>query len=131
MGEQRPRSRGKRNYRADGEMLRYYRDAAHLTLEELEAAAGVSYTTISRIETGRIVSPRWGTLKPLANALGVDVDSLVIRETPVRSRPDVPEEPAQTQENERKIADVKRDKQNRDEQTRRENGLHDSGDRAT
>ncbi len=81
MTEHGKRSKGRRNYRANGETLSDLRDQAHLTLEQLEAASGVSYTTISRIENGRIISPRWGTLRQIANALGVDVDVLVIYRT--------------------------------------------------
>ncbi len=81
MAEHNKRSKGRRNYRANGEALSDFRDQAHLTLEDLEAASGVSYTTISRIENGRIISPRWSTLKQIANALGVEVDALVIYRT--------------------------------------------------
>lgn len=134
----RPSGRGKRNYRADGEALRYYRDVAHLTLEELEKAAGVSYTTISRIETGKIVSPRWPTLRQLANALGVKVESIVIHDAPASlrpggatPRPDVPEEPGATAENEARMDDVRQDKERRDRETRGEKNASDTGDRAS
>ena len=124
------RGRGSRNYRANGPMLRHYRDRAHLTLEELEEAAGVSYTTISRIETGRIVSPRWSTLRPLAKALGVEVDSIVVHEAPAEYEAVVPDEPAPTAENEARLDEVRREKEARDEGERGGKDASDTGDRA-
>lgn len=127
MTAQRKRGKGQRNYRADGEMLRHYRGRAHLTLEELEEASGVSYTTISRIENGAIVSPRWNTLRPLAKALGVEVDELVVHDLPER---DVPSEPGMTEANRERYEEVKRDKNERDRENT-DRGSRDTGDRTT
>jgi transcriptional regulator with XRE-family HTH domain len=53
-----------------GERLRYWREKRMLTMRELGDKAGVSYSTISRIETGRVV-PGIDTLIALARALDV------------------------------------------------------------
>lgn len=72
------RGKGRKTYRADGDALRYYRDRAHLTLYELDDKSGVSYTQISRIENGESESPRWKTIRLLADALSVEMDDLLI-----------------------------------------------------
>src|SRR5918912_4403429 len=48
----------------------------------LAKEAGVSPTTVSGIETGRIARPHFGTLHKLAQALGVDPRVLLSSEEP-------------------------------------------------
>src|SRR5918999_5585806 len=47
------------------------------TQARLAEEAGVSPTTVSGIESGRISRPHFGTLRKLAGALGVEPDELV------------------------------------------------------
>lgn len=56
--------------------LRRLREKRFLTQAELATMTGLTVTTISRIETGAH-KPRFGTLKKLANALGVEPEKLV------------------------------------------------------
>jgi transcriptional regulator with XRE-family HTH domain len=56
-----------------GASLRHYRERAGLTLTQLATASGISYTDLSRWETGARVhkrGPRTATLRKLAAALG-------------------------------------------------------------
>ena len=76
------RKQTRATYQANGRALRYYRTREHLTLHGLAEKAGVSFTQISRIETGVTAKPRWSTLMQLAETLGVDVDNLVIHDDP-------------------------------------------------
>lgn len=64
-------------YRVRPDRVRYWRTRRHLTLKKLEAASGVSFTQISRIENGHSPSPRFDTMEALAGALSVDVDLLL------------------------------------------------------
>src|SRR5215218_317761 len=48
------------------------------TQGRLAEEAGVSPTTVSGIESGRISRPHFGTLRKLAGALGVEPEELVI-----------------------------------------------------
>src|SRR5215210_1406803 len=54
-----------------GELIRYHRGRAGLTQEGLAERAGVSPTTVVRMENGEIRQPRIVTLQKLAAALGV------------------------------------------------------------
>lgn len=47
------------------------------TQARLAEEAGVSPTTVSGIESGRIVRPHFGTVRKLARALGVEAEELV------------------------------------------------------
>lgn len=60
-----------------GELVRYHRGEAKMTQEELAEKAGVSPTTVVRIESGDILQPRPATLTKIATALGVDPGTLV------------------------------------------------------
>jgi transcriptional regulator with XRE-family HTH domain len=71
-----------RPWRANGPAIRYYRARAHLTLKQVAEITGVSFTTISRIETGAVQSPRFSTMEAIADALGVEVDQLLIYTEP-------------------------------------------------
>ena len=55
-----------------GELIRYHRGEAKMTQEELAENAGVSPTTIVRLESGDIRQPRPATLGKIATALGID-----------------------------------------------------------
>lgn len=55
-----------------GLLLRQWRTRRGLSLYRLAERAGVSYVTISRIETGRM-SPTLAMLEKLAKALGISV----------------------------------------------------------
>ncbi len=60
----------------NGRKLRQLRQLKVLSMRELEEAAGVSYNTIWRLETGKTEAhPR--TIRRIANALGVDPSELV------------------------------------------------------
>lgn len=54
-----------------GERLRAIRTRRLLTQKELAAKVGVRWQTISEIESGR-QSPRFSTIRALAEALGVE-----------------------------------------------------------
>lgn len=48
-----------------------------LTQEELAIKAGVTYTTLSKIESGQVTNPTINTLKKIADALKVSVDDII------------------------------------------------------
>jgi len=54
------------------------REDAQLTQEQLAVKAGSSFTTVNRLEGGKITSPSFGTISKLAEALGIDVADLLI-----------------------------------------------------
>jgi transcriptional regulator with XRE-family HTH domain len=60
-----------------GGRLAAIRERRMLTQARLAAEAGVSPTTVSGIESGRISRPHFGTLRKLAEALGVDPEELL------------------------------------------------------
>ena len=62
---------------AVGTNLTVIRERRMWTQVRLAKEAGVSPTTVSGIETGRISRPHFGTLRRLANALGVDPQALL------------------------------------------------------
>ena len=62
--------------RVDGHKLRGLRERRVMTLRELADASGVGFDTISRIENGH-QEPRPGTVRKLAQALGVEAGELV------------------------------------------------------
>jgi len=59
-----------------GQRLRDLRERRVLTLEELGKKAGVHYTSIARIETGKAERPHPRTIRKLAAALGVSAEYL-------------------------------------------------------
>ena len=65
-----------------GTNLTVIRERRMWTQVRLAEEAGVSPTTVSGIETGRISRPHFGTLRRLANALGVDPQALLSPEQP-------------------------------------------------
>lgn len=58
----------------DGDKVKKLRLQANLTQEELAEMIGCNQDQISRFEKGQ--EPRYQTLKPLANALEVDIEYL-------------------------------------------------------
>jgi transcriptional regulator with XRE-family HTH domain len=54
------------------------REDANLTQEQLAVKAGSSFTTVNRLEGGKITSPSFATIAKLAEALHVDVADLLI-----------------------------------------------------
>lgn len=59
-----------------GLKIRDLREAKNLTQAELAEITGLSDRTISRIEVGR-VSPEFGTIEAVANALDITLDYLI------------------------------------------------------
>lgn len=57
--------------------LRELRERRFMTQDQLSQESGVRAATISEIENG-LRSPRFGTIKKLAAALGVEPDELII-----------------------------------------------------
>ena len=60
-----------------GRRLLVIRERRMWTQVRLAEEAGVSPTTVSGIESGRILRPHFGTLRKLAGALGVEPEELV------------------------------------------------------
>ncbi len=60
-----------------GRKLVVIRERRMWTQARLAEEAGVSPTTVSGIESGRILRPHFGTLRKLARALGVEPEELV------------------------------------------------------
>lgn len=59
--------------------LRRQRRRAKLTQVELATAAGVPQQTVSRIERGDAVDPRYSTVRAMAEVLDIPTDELVGR----------------------------------------------------
>src|SRR5215472_3464664 len=55
-----------------GAAIRGHRRASGLTQQQLAHTAGVSLGLVRDLEQGRTRSPRWGTVRVLAHALGLD-----------------------------------------------------------
>ena len=62
-----------------GQRVRRYRESAGLTQEELAGRAHIGRVTLARLETGE-QSPRFNTLRAIAQAFGVDVSALLVEE---------------------------------------------------
>jgi transcriptional regulator with XRE-family HTH domain len=65
-----------RDLRQLGGLLKRERERAGLTVRQLADAAGLVPSTISRLETGFIATPKPDHLQKLAQALGIDVEEL-------------------------------------------------------
>jgi transcriptional regulator with XRE-family HTH domain len=63
--------------RISGDRLRKVRDKRLLSQRELAERAGLSPTTILKLESGRVDEPHPRTIRKLAEALEVDPDELV------------------------------------------------------
>ena len=57
--------------------IKKYRKDKKLSQEELARKAGVTYSTIIKIESGANDNPTVKTLKKIADALGTTIDELV------------------------------------------------------
>ena len=62
----------------DGRALLNLRTEQGLTQEELAAACGTTFSTISRLERGAQGEPTLGTVQKIADALGVEPTALLI-----------------------------------------------------
>jgi len=60
-----------------GDRLRKVRDERLLSQRELAERAGLSPTTIQKLESGRVDEPHPRTIRKLADALEVDANELV------------------------------------------------------
>ncbi len=60
-----------------GANIKQLRKQKSLTQRDLAKLSGVSYSTLTKIEIGVIVSPRLEHLQKIAKALGVTVDNLI------------------------------------------------------
>ena len=65
-------------YPAIGKTIRALRDEAGLTQEELAHASDTYTSEISLLERG-LRNPKWETMKPLANGLGISCADMVAR----------------------------------------------------
>lgn len=63
-------------YPAIGKTVKFLRDKAGLTQEELAHACGTNTSEISLLERG-LRNPKWETMKPLAKGLGVSCADMV------------------------------------------------------
>ena len=66
--------------RISGDRLRKVRDMRLLSQRELAERAGLSPTTILKLESGRVDEPHPRTIRKLTAALGVDPEELVREE---------------------------------------------------
>jgi transcriptional regulator with XRE-family HTH domain len=66
--------------RISGDRLRKVRDMRLLSQRELAERAGLSPTTILKLESGRVDEPHPRTIRKLADALEVNPDELIRRE---------------------------------------------------
>ncbi len=63
-----------------GEEMKRLRNERFLSQRDLAQRAGVSPTTIMHLETGESADPRLSTVRKVAEALGVDPNTLVDRD---------------------------------------------------
>jgi transcriptional regulator with XRE-family HTH domain len=66
-------------YRIDGRRLRQIRVTRWMNQEELAERAGLSETTVNRIELGKTPHPFRSTILLLAEALDVHPDELLVK----------------------------------------------------
>lgn len=59
-----------------GQRIERLAETRGLHLDEVAAAAGITYPTLHRICTGTIKSPKLETVKSIAEVLGVKIDRL-------------------------------------------------------
>ena len=57
--------------------IKKYRKKKGVSQDKLSKLAGVTYNTVIKIESGATLNPRVDTLRLIAKALGVTVDSLL------------------------------------------------------
>lgn len=66
-----------RDYKIRGDVVKYHRMRQRMSQQRLAEKAGLSLGQISRIESGKIESPHFGTIEKLAAALGLEEDDLI------------------------------------------------------
>ena len=59
------------------ENIKRYRKESNLSQDDLARKAGVTYSTLSKIEAGYNQNPRVDTVRKIAVALGVTIDDLM------------------------------------------------------
>ena len=69
-----------------GELIRRSRLSANLTQKELGARLGVAYQTVAQWENG-FRNPKFSTLQKIADALSINVLSLIPEKEPVKTGP--------------------------------------------
>jgi transcriptional regulator with XRE-family HTH domain len=57
--------------------VKKYRKKLGISQDKLSKLSNVTYNTIIKIESGATYNPRVGTLKQIADALGVSIDDLM------------------------------------------------------
>ena len=60
-----------------GEVIQKIRNERKLTQEELAIKADISYTSLAKIERGKVENPTIKTIHKLAKALDVSVDEIL------------------------------------------------------
>ena len=70
-----------------GKRLQEARQKAGFTQQQLCAAAGLSYSTLAKIERGAIKSPSIFTIQSIADTLGLSLDELLGHTTSVATQP--------------------------------------------
>lgn len=59
--------------------VREFREKNKLSQQELSRRSGVKQPVISDIESGKIINPQINTVAALAEALGVNLDDIIVR----------------------------------------------------
>jgi len=57
-----------------GDRIRELREAAGLTRERLAHEAGITLSTLQKLEQGHVIDPNWSTVRALAIVLNVDMN---------------------------------------------------------
>ncbi|MEI7631762.1 MAG: HAD-IA family hydrolase [bacterium] len=70
-----------------GKQLQEARQKAGFTQQQLCASAGLSYSTLAKIERGAIKSPSIFTIQSIADTLGLSLDELLGHTAPLAARP--------------------------------------------
>lgn len=60
-----------------GKNIKKYREKLGISQDKLSKLAGMTFHTITKIESGATPDPRIETVKKIANALGVSIDNLM------------------------------------------------------
>jgi len=60
-----------------GKNIKKYREKLGISQDRLSKLAGMTFHTITKIESGATPDPRIGTAKKIADALGVSIDDLM------------------------------------------------------
>ena len=60
-----------------GEKIKKRRNEISLTQDELARKADIPYTTLVKIETGKVRNPSVDTVKKIASALNITIDELI------------------------------------------------------